>query len=115
MTLRPEHLRIDAYQPAIPTTHPNYAVRLRITHTPTGIVVEGEASETGKYKSQLQLREALLHELTNKVIEHKVNEWHESESSLTVYEYLGMTFEQYADWVNQHEFETSFDTFGISH
>lgn len=47
-------------------------------------------------------------EQTNQAnIERLVEEWHTSDSSLAVHEYLGITFEQYAHWVETDIFLTN--------
>ena len=37
--------------------------------------------------------------MTNKEIDDLIDEWHEGDSDLELYEYLGMTFEEYAKFV----------------
>lgn len=40
---------------------------------------------------------------TNKSMDRLLEEWHNSDSSLPVHEYLGITLEQYAYWVETNE------------
>jgi len=43
------------------------------------------------------------------IFDDKIDEWHESDSELKLYEYLGLTFEQYKDWIkNPVEFEKKY-------
>lgn len=108
MTLRAEHLIVHVNRSGI---HGEYR-EVKITHQPTGISVEGHASPDSHFKSELQLKEALLTELTDKVMDFKIAEWHESDSDQTVYEYLGIPWGQYATWMEQREERDSFDTIG---
>lgn len=39
-------------------------------------------------------------DLYNEALNDLVDEWHESDSVQELYEYLGMTSEEYSDWVH---------------
>jgi len=41
--------------------------------------------------------------MTEQEIDDKITEWHSSDSQLTIYEYLGMTWEQYSHFVLHSE------------
>ncbi len=85
---------------------------LKITHDPTGITVEGVSGDDERFTNPNDLEDHLLQVLTDKVIEFKVKEWHDAETEQTVYEYLGVTWDQYAAWAEQREERLSFDTIG---
>ncbi len=38
-------------------------------------------------------------DLYNEALNDLVDEWHESDSVQELYEYIGMTWEEYSDWV----------------
>jgi hypothetical protein len=40
---------------------------------------------------------------TNENINDKIKEWHDSDSELKLYDYLGWTWDQYIDWVTTNE------------
>lgn len=40
---------------------------------------------------------------TKETIDDLISEWHDSETTLSLHEYLGLSVEEYATWVNTSE------------
>ena len=114
MTLKAEHIRVDISTIGGPVNNPDYEIKM--THMPTGISVSARCGQGYKYHSQLQAKSAMILALTDEVMERRIKEWHDADTSQQVHEYLGISWESYAAWVEDREERESFDTIGtISH
>ena len=100
MTLKPNHIQDETTSVGI-----RGECVVVLTHIPTRISVTAEVNPEGRFKTEDECKEFLLRRLTNEVMDFKVAEWHDAETDQAVYEYLGITYEQYAAWVEQREEE----------